>query len=502
MNKKRLLIYLIIGIVVIIALLSILFTIPKKVEKIEGIKIIDPYSVEVVDYANNTMPFVIEKINSDAKVYINGKRYNGERLYNVGEYKVVVKQKNKREQISINILEVEKTEENIYRIYVVSETLQTLLANLDISSNINQKGFLWTARTSTINMDKLKENVPNIVLSKFNGSTDGNEFKLRIIPEIKKYIKEVLQEDSKACFELYMEEDKFYLELELFGKIGLDDNRYNVIMYTNGTLGYVREYEMTEEDVYDRFCVERKEYMNIVEKIKNNTLETNDFPGSYLVDKTSTVFKDQMNLDYMYISTLRNNIKLLMQYPEMIVFKDQNVAKEMQNANIEKIMVQDEFKLLEDDEKEIFFSNIDLKKDELDKNYFTDKNKEYLVITGTTPFYGEYSKTDFERIMKKVSEDYGKKYVLLYKPHPRELPTKEQEKFLNKLGVKVLPGKLPMEAISFVYSTLKLGGFDSSLYLSVDQGKTLFFFAKDKTELWSPLDVLYDNMFIGAKFYN
>ena len=145
MNKKRLLIYLIIGIVVIIALLSILFIIPKKVEKIEGIKIIDSYSVEVVDYANNTMPFVIEKINSDAKVYINGKRYNGERLYNVGEYKVVVKQKNKREQISINILEVEKTEENIYRIYVVSETLQTLLANLDISSNINQKGFLWTS---------------------------------------------------------------------------------------------------------------------------------------------------------------------------------------------------------------------------------------------------------------------------------------------------------------------------------------------------------------------
>ena len=82
------------------------------------------------------------------------------------------------------------------------------------------------------------------------------------------------------------------------------------------------------------------------------------------------------------------------------------------------------------------------------------------------------------------------------------MPTEEQEKYLNDLGIKVLPGKLPMEAICFIYPSLKLGGFDSSLYLSTDEGKTLFFFAKNQTELWNPLDLLCDTLFANVKFYN
>lgn len=35
---------------------------------------------------------------------------------------------------------------------------------------------------------------------------------------------------ENAYFKLYKEEDRFYLELELFGQIGLDDNRYEINM--------------------------------------------------------------------------------------------------------------------------------------------------------------------------------------------------------------------------------------------------------------------------------
>lgn len=394
------------------------------------------------------------------------------------------------------------TEEHTYRIYVVSETLQTLLANLEMSANTNQKGYLWTAKTSTLNIEKVKKNIQNLTISEYSGPVEPNEFKEKIIPEIREYVENVLKEDPKAYFKLYMEEDKFYTELEVFGKLGLKDSKYDVTMWTNGTLGYVRQYEITETNKYERFCEEKEDYMNIVKQIKNNTLETNDYPASYLVDNNSSVFVNTLNLDYVYISTLRDNIRLVVQYPEMIKFNDEKVAKEMENANIEKIVVQDEFDKLDQEQRVVFFDNIDLNKDELDQNYFTDDSQEYLIITGTVPFYGEYTQEDFEKIMDQIVEDYGNKYVLLYKPHPRALPTEEQEKYLNDLGIKVLPGKLPMEAISFIYPNLKLGGFDSTLYLSTDEGKTLFFFAKDKTELWSPLDELYDTMYADAKFYN
>ena len=101
-----------------------------------------------------------------------------------------------------------------------------------------------------------------------------------------------------------------------------------------------------------------------------------------------------------------------------------------------------------------------------------------------------------------IIDSYGNEYIILYKPHPRAIPTQEQEEFFNSLDIKVLPGRLPMEAISFVYPNLKLGGFGSSLYLSVDKGKTLFFIANNKQELVSPLDELYDSLFSDAKFYN
>lgn len=57
-----------------------------------------------------------------------------------------------------------------------------------------------------------------------------------------------------------------------------------------------------------------------------------------------------------------------------------------------------------------------------------------------------------------------------------------------------------MEAISFIYPELKLGGYASSLYMSVDKGKTLFFFAKDKNDLVEPLNKLYDSLFSDAEF--
>ena len=57
-----------------------------------------------------------------------------------------------------------------------------------------------------------------------------------------------------------------------------------------------------------------------------------------------------------------------------------------------------------------------------------------------------------------------------------------------------------MEAISYIYPNLKLGGFASSLYMSVDEGKTLFFFARNKELLVDPLNILYDDLFSNAEF--
>lgn len=501
-NKKKIVIAIMIVVIIVAIIIGIMMSLKtKKVEQFSSIKIVNMYGEEITNYAENKMPFTIEEIKENEKILVNGKEYSkGERIYQTGKYEIKVSDREQVEKSTIKINEIEKNEENTYNIYVISETLQTLLAGLDLSNDVNQKGFLWTARTSTIDLDKLSQNIPNIQLSKYKEKLEIDEFKTTVIPELKEYIKQVLEQDENAYFKLYMEEDKFYLDLELFGKIGLDDSRYDITMYTNGTLGYVRQYEITQEGKYDRFLEEKKEYLEIVEQVKNGIKEYNDYPGSYLVDEKSPLFTVNYNFDYMLISTLRNNIKFLTQYPECLAFQDKSIAKEMEKANIQKIVIRDEFNKLDENAKNIFFANINLNKEELDQKYFTKEDGQYLVITGTVPFYGTRKQEEFQDTIKKVVEDYGEEYTILYKPHPRAIPTEEQEEFLNTLNIKVLPGQIPMEAITFVYPNLYLGGFGSSLYMSTDEGKTLFFFAKDKTELVSPLDELYEKIFVNASF--
>lgn len=491
----------IIGIIILLILLY--FSMPKKVENLSNITLKDAYGSEITDYNENVKAFTIEKHNENEKVFVNGEEYiEGKRFYEIGNYEIKVKEGMKVKKSTVKINEVEKNEENVYHIYVIAETLQTLLASLELSNDIEQQGFLWTARTSTVDLEKIKEKMPNMKLSANNGELNATDFRYKAIPEIKEYIQNILQADDNAYFKLYMAEDTFYLDLELFGKIGLNDTRYDVTMYTNGTLGYVREYELTQANKYERFLQEKKDYNNIVIGVKDNTKEYNDYPGSYMVDHNSELFNVDFNFDYMYLSTLRPNIKLLLQYPEMVKFEDKNIEKEMENANIEKVVATEEFGKLDEKEQNNFFEFVSLDKQELDEKYFTEKDGKYLIITGTVPFDGTIKKDKYKQIIEQVVEDYGEEYILLYKPHPRAIPTQEEEQFLNSFNIKVLPGKIPMEAISFVYSDLYLGGFGSSLYMSVDQGKTLFFFARDKEELFEPLDKLYDKMFSEAKFYN
>lgn len=502
MNNKKY-IFIILGIIIIAVLASLIIEKSKRVEKFTIIDLIDSFGEQISSYDENKMSFTIERKKDTQKITVNGEEYTEkEMFYKPGNYLIEVRDGKNKEKAVVKINEITRNEENEYSIYVTTETLQTLFANLNMVDNLQKNGFMWTQRNKTVNIDNIKNAMPNIQISQYNGEIEEKDFIGKLLPEIQEYIKKVLQKDNNAYFHLYIEEQRFYLELELFGKIGLDDSRYDVTMYTTGTLGYLRNYEITESDKYTRFIKEKEDYYEIVENIKNNTLIYNEHPGSYLVDKTSKIYATSYNYDYMLISTLRKNIKFALQYPEMIEFKDEKIEQEMKKANIIKIVAQEEYDKLEKEEREAFFKNVSLNKEELDEKYFTNQDKKYLIITGTVPFYGTMKQADFERIINEICEQYQEEFIILYKPHPREIPNKEQEEFLNRLNIKVLPGQIPMEAILFVYPNVKIGGFASSLYMSADKEKTEFFFAKNKKDLVNPLDDLYDLLFKNAKFYN
>ncbi len=506
--KKKIIVILLL--IIVLALGVYIFARPKKVEKLSDIKILDCYENEITNYKENKMAFTIQKQYENQKIKVNGIEYkDGQRFYEAGEYKIEVNKNFKKEISEVVIKDIQRNEDHEYNIYIISTTLPTFASILDMAQKDNLKGFFWTQSTGSLDFENIKNNMENLTISEYVGNKNEYDFKRKIIPEINGYIKNIIQQDEDAYFNLYVDEYRFYLDMELFGKIGIGDNRYTYTLCSDGTLSYVtdysttgfsshREYKIREENSYEVFLTEKAEYNEILTKIRSNQLEYNDFPGSYIVMDDG----ENYNYDYLLISTLRDNVRYLLQYPQMIDFKDEKVAKEMENANLIQMDLREEYSRLAQDKKEIFFSNIKLDKEALDKNFFTQENATYLVITGTKPYYGKLEQEEFENLINKVYNDYNQEYTILYKPHPSALPDKEQQAFLDSKNIKTLPGKIPMEAIMFIYPNIKLGGFASSLYMSAEDGQTEFFFANNQDELVEPLNQLYYKLFSNAKFYN
>lgn len=387
-----------------------------------------------------------------------------------------------------------------YNIYVVNATLPTLMIGMDLVENKDQNTFLFYAREDTLNTEQLEKYMPNLTLSNYIGSYES--IQRNVNNELKEYVKKVLKRDKKAHFNLIVDEYRGWLEFPIFLEQGLTDDQYSVTYYSDGTLSYTVQHEITKENNYDFFKEEKEKYMNLIDEVRNGKYKC-DEKCDYLINDKIT--KSEFLVDYQYdenfilLATLRDNVDYYLQYPELIEFKDEKIKKEMSKANFKDININDKFNELSDEEKSMLFKIINFDKETFDTNYFNDKDGKYLIITGANPFYGKYNEETFNRLIKEVVDKYKDKYSILYKPHPAALPNKDQEQFLTKNNIKILPGKMPMEAISFVYNDLALGGFPSSLYMSAESENILFFFEENKNNLVTPLNILYDDLFKNAE---
>lgn len=390
-----------------------------------------------------------------------------------------------------------------YNIYVVNATLPTLLITMDMIENKENNTFLYYARESTLDVEKLKDNIPQLTLSSHIGNYESIYNDLYI--EIQEYVKNILKKDSKAHFTLIVDEYRGWLEFPIFIEQGLTDEQYTIRYYSDGTLSYVANYEILKENKYDFFQEEKENYLNLIKKVRNGNHKcviTCDYLVNKEIGETKNLIDYPYDANYVLLATLRDNVEYYIQYPELIKYQDDKISEEMSKANIYKLDVKEKFEKLNLKQKKIFFELIKFDKETFDKNYFNDETGKYLIITGSNPFYGKYTEDTFNRLIKNVIDEYQEEYKILYKPHPSALPNETQTEFLKDYNISILPGQMPMEAISFVYKDLKLGGFPGSLYMSVENESALFFFEESKEELVSPLNILYDDMFYTTKIMN
>lgn len=437
-----------------------------KIDKKLNFEIVDYQGNVIHNYNSNKLPF---KIKSGEDIAVNDESYNPKTgFYKVGNYEL--KTEGSSYKVSINNIE----RNNEYDIYLTLATLPSLYGALSFANSTNES-FIWFGTSDTFDEDYLSS-LDYVTLSNNNGNKDSIYNSLP--KEIKNYIIGVLDKDDDAYFNLYLDEQISYLEYNVLSELGIDDNRYHVNYLTDGTMSYEIEYPYEKENSYKFYMEVSDSYYDILHKIRSNLISRNVVDEAYFIP-----------------SLARDNVTYYLQFPSFFTSKDKKMKSIYESVNYNSVSPQERYEKLNDKEKSIFRNVIGFDKSEFDKLYFNDNFKPYLIVTGLVPIDGNLGIKTFKNMIEYVVDEYGKKYNILYKPHPRALPDEDLISYFSSLNIGILPGKMPMEAITFVYTDLKLGGFTSSLYMSMEPDNVLFFFVENKKDIFEPIKSMLDSTY-------
>lgn len=450
-----------------------------------------PYGMQIKNYNNDKITNFIDNnfaftVTAEEGVVIKDNEVTiaqNQGVYSYGEHQVSLTKDDITRTFSVNILPPSKNEGKTYDIIATYVTLPILYSGLHLAGSENET-YVWFGRDNTLSEDVLRSNT-KVTLSEYFG--DPDKMFVEVSEEIKEYCYNVMKKDSNAKFRLYIDDLLHFIEITSLAEMGLQDDRYEVYYCSDGTLSYVKEYSYKNGSISDFNKVEESREA-MMEKVRSNY---------YVNDVKNDYFYSNMNKyeDYIIVGAHRDNIYYWAQYPEYFTAKDSQV-QEIFYESIDKKLPELMYNSLTETQKKYFLSLINFDKEAFDAEYFNaDNEKPYLIVTGTNPYSDETY-----RYIEIVSQKYGAEYNIVFKPHPVAIPQGDDLAKLDALNIKVLPGRLPMESLLWVYPEYKVGGYNSSLYMSAPKGNTLFFFTEGKDDLISPLKELYDALFSNAEF--
>ncbi len=387
---------------------------------------------------------------------------------------------------------------NIYNLYWLNATMPCLYSALDMVTN-NYKSMLVFTRKDTINTDILDPERFIYV------ATDSLQSDLE---NAKKLTAKIANSDKYSYFRFFCNDAFNEMELFTFPFYGISADRYEVKLVSDGSWTYNTAFPYRDDGSYTLWRKNAEIYNGLwdlalkgeYQKVDGwyYTLTYNGFKAGsrYYTDAECSVMS--------VIAAQRSNVELWCAYPETLTSKDLKVQAEINKANMPKIAPEKLYEKLTDEQKAEFLKLVNFNKAEFDAKYF-DKEGKYIIVTGTNPFNGALTDAEFAQVLDNISKDYVG-YNILYKPHPSALAPSDDiplvKAWFEKNNVKVLPGRLPMEVISWIYSDVAIGGFDSSLFMSVPQGNTQFFICNGADSLSTLTKQLYnDGAFGEVKFY-
>ena len=414
-------------------------------------------------------------------------------------------------------------EKKEYNIIVTSATIPVVMAMLDtIDSKLDT--YMWFGRKGTFNNIDAFEALDNFHLVAKSSWSDASNIPMSAVDEMANTVMDLyVRSNKEAKFNLYVTDYGFEVAMRLFDDQEIPEKNYRVCLLEDGTGSY-SQFISTENyaaaDGSTRLKANIEAMNDAIAAVRN---------GSYTFSAAAV-----QNWKMCFPYSTRENVEYWLQYPELLTSQDAEMQKMLDEHRLHLVKknLTEVYKKMSKENQDKF-KNIVFDVAELDK-IIKQNDKKTLVFTGTSysgkggaagseelGFVDEINSGEFEAVMDKVIELYGEEYNIVYKPHPSwdvyadssrwtsgdyvtengaQLRDK-RKKYLEDNDIKTIPGQIPMEVIIWAYSdVIKMGGYNSSLYMNGNADSVLFFVLgqNDYSGISFPMNLLiekgvYDN---------
>jgi hypothetical protein len=365
-------------------------------------------------------------------------------------------------------------------IYVTHGTLPTLYAGLHAMLNPATEAYMMYERVGTFNNVELGKHTN---IKQFFNGFEGADF-----AAFRAKIKELYNADNDAIFNLFCDDLRVQTEITLFLAQGIPYSNYAMTLLTDGVGSYhgsgAGAFPYAPANNFDLF-------------LTNARIYSDHFAQAATVGTTTldlSLINHSMSRNAIFAAQ-RQDVRYWLQFPEHLESADVQVMEQIALSNIEKVTPVMLFNRLSPVAKQAFAAVANLNTEYFDTLFFNDNGKKNLIISGTS-VAGEAG--NFENVLDEIIRLFGDDYNLFFKAHPTVGNWPEniagRVDLLESNGFYILPSVLPMEVLMWFYPHLYVGGYSSSLYMSVNRFQTLFFVlpGANPANLGTPLFNLFE----------
>ena len=363
-----------------------------------------------------------------------------------------------------------------YCFYLTFGTMPTLYAGLHLLSH-DKPSYVFYERSQTFDPDKFPAwaTVTTAADRSANATTADLVAMTR---EMKRRVLEINNADPTAIFGLYVDDLRCRLGYDLFVAQGIDSARVKVSLLSDGTATYNNFYNYfgdaaTAEQNWNTYAAE-------VEALDWNH-------GGRYPETRAEFLIDSWTWPY-YLAT-RPNYRLVMQNSSLLESSGPFIAEKLGDMNLESIQPYEMLSALPESARKQFYDMAGFDYDEF-AAMFDASPKKNLIIIGTS-HVNSASERQQRDYVTRIMEQYGETYDVFFKPHPADTSSAGYE--TDFPGLTLLPGQMPFEI--FVWSLMDrvgmIGGYPSTVFLTVPLDKVRFIFAADAGSLVRPLNLLF-----------